>query len=268
MVSGERAAACCAKNAGYLCLRFQGLFTLSVTDRHGTPGSLPKEHRFQYRTAMVLLDLDRLSDFQGSMLAVNRLSVLSFKTHRHLCDNIVPSGNQAREFVAGVIDTDVSGPVKLLTNPHFLGIGFNPLSVYFLHSKAGEPAAAIYEVSNTPWNEIHRYVIPYRKIAQNNTYWFDKEFHVSPFNPMGQRYVTKARWPSESDVSIYLGLQNVGADELMFEAGLSLRLTPFNGHSIKPLFTGIWPQSILVIGGIYREAFALWRKGLRYHPHP
>ena len=47
----------------------------------------PKEHRFQYRTAMVLLDLDRLADFQGSMLAVNRLSVLSFKTH--WIDNII-----------------------------------------------------------------------------------------------------------------------------------------------------------------------------------
>ena len=106
---------------------------------------LPKEHRFQYRTAMVLLDLDRLSIFCDSMLAVNRFGILSFKTRRHLCDNIMPSGNQAG-VCTGVIDTDVSGP-SIAYESAFLGIGFNPLSVYFLHSM-GEPAAAIYGVEH------------------------------------------------------------------------------------------------------------------------
>ena len=54
----------------------------------------------------------------------------------------------------------------------------------------------------------------------------------------------------------------------MFEAGLTLDLTPYEGRSMKPLFLGLWPQTFLVVGGIYREAFALWRKGLTYHPHP
>ncbi|MAJ42672.1 MAG: hypothetical protein CBC51_04070, partial [Oceanospirillales bacterium TMED91] len=97
---------------------------------------------------------------------------------------------------------------------------------------------------------------------------FDKDFHVSPFNPVTQRYVTRVRWPDENQVSIYLGLQDHGDEQLMFEAGLQLSLTAYDGHSIKPLFLGIWPQTFLVIGGIYREAFALWRKGLTYHPHP
>jgi DUF1365 family protein len=54
----------------------------------------------------------------------------------------------------------------------------------------------------------------------------------------------------------------------MFEAGLTVALKPYDGRSLKPLFLGIWPQTFLVLGGIYREAFALWRKGLTYHPHP
>ena len=89
------------------------------------------------------------------------------------------------------LNVDVSGPVKLLTNPHCFGMGFNPLSVYFLHQADGSPGALIYEVSNTPWNEIHRYVIPYDQVASGQEYWFDKTFHVSPFNPITQRYVTK-----------------------------------------------------------------------------
>jgi hypothetical protein len=57
-------------------------------------------------------------------------------------------------------------------------------------------------------------------------------------------------------------------EQLMFEAGLQLSLTPYDGHSIKPLFLGIWPQTFMVIGGIYREAFALWRKGPHLPPSP
>ena len=40
------------------------------------------------------------------------------------------------------------------------------------------------------------------------------------------------------------GLQDQGDEQLMFEAGLQLSLTPYDGHSIKPLFLGIWPQNL------------------------
>jgi DUF1365 family protein len=228
----------------------------------------PKVHRFQYQSAMVYLDLDRLNDFQQTALKVNQTGLLSFKTERHLCDDAHPSGDAARQFASSALGVELSGPVKLLTNPHCLGLGFNPLSVYFLHHHDETPGALIYEVSNTPWNEIHRYVIPYSNVANGETFTFDKDFHVSPFNPVTQRYITRVRWPDENQVSIYLGLQDQGDEQLMFEAGLQLSLTPYDGHSIKPLFLGIWPQTFMVIGGIYREAFALWRKGLTYHPHP
>ena len=98
-----------------------------------------------------------------------------------------PSGDAARQFASSALGVELSGPVKLLTNPHCLGLGFNPLSVYFLHHHDETPGALIYEVSNTnPWNEIHRYVIPYSKVANGETFTFDKDFHVSPFNPVTQ----------------------------------------------------------------------------------
>ncbi|NCV53120.1 MAG: DUF1365 family protein, partial [Gammaproteobacteria bacterium] len=143
------------------------------------------------------LDLDHLDDFEGTRLQINRPGILSFKTDRHLCDDNQPSGDFVRHLVTKQLDVDVSGPVKLLTNPHCFGVGFNPLSVYFLHQASGSPAALIYEVSNTPWNEIHRYVIPYERVSSGQEYWFDKTFHVSPFNPTTQRYVTRVEWPTD-----------------------------------------------------------------------
>ena len=98
--------------------------------------------------------------------------------------------------------------------------------MYFLHQADGSPGALIYEVSNTPWNEIHRYVIPTTRLHRVES-TIDKIFHVSPFNPTTQRYVTKVQWPTDGHVSIYLGLQDKGEDHLMFEAGLALDLTPY-----------------------------------------
>ena len=228
----------------------------------------PVEHRFQYKTAMIFLDLDQLKTFEHSNLKINGRSLLSFKTAKHLCDDVSPSGDSARQKVLSEADLDVSGAVKLLTNPHIFGVGFNPLSVYFLHTKGGKPSALIYEVSNTPWNEVYHYVIPFDRVANGQTHHFTKMFHVSPFNPLSQRYETRFEWTDHQRMQIYLGLRNEGEDNLIFQAGLSLRLEAYQGRSIKPLFLGIWPQTFLVMGGIYREAFTLWRKGLQYYRHP
>ena len=228
----------------------------------------PVEHRFQYHTAMIFLDLDQLNTFESSKLKVNSRSLLSFKTAKHLCDNFNPSGEKARQAVLNEIDVDVSGAVKLLTNPHIFGVGFNPLSIYFLHKGNGDLSALIYEVSNTPWNEVYRYVIPFHNLANGQAYHFAKMFHVSPFNPLNQQYETRLAWTDNQRLRMYLGLRNDGDDNLIFEAGLNLTLEAYQGLSIKPLFLGIWPQTFLVMGGIYREAFSLWRKGLQYYRHP
>lgn len=219
---------------------------------------------------MLLLDLDQLHRFAKTRLKVNRRGLVSFQTTRHLIDPRIPSGEQARQFVKDHLPAapDVSGAVQLLTNPHMFGLGFNPLSVYFLHDKDQAPAAVILEVSNTPWNEIHRYALPADALISGDTVEFDKTFHVSPFNPMNQTYLTRIQWPDATQCSVYLGLKDHGQDATMFEAGLSLQLQPFSGLQLRPLFLGIWPQTLVVVGGIYRQAFALWRKGIPYHAHP
>jgi Uncharacterized conserved protein len=93
----------------------------------------PKAHGFKYATAMALLDLDQL-DQLGKVLKVNKRALLSFRSTRHLCDDAIPSGQVARDWASNELDHDVSGRVLLLTNPHILGVGFNPLSGDFLRS--------------------------------------------------------------------------------------------------------------------------------------
>ena len=229
----------------------------------------PKIHYFKYNVFSLLIDLSELDqlDKKINLFSYNRFNLVSFYDKDHGDRN----GTSLIEWVNKNLEKNKISTqnisIKLLCYPRIFGFVFNPLSVFYVYDQSKQLIAILYEVKNT-FGEQHTYIFRVEEdnnLIQNNC---SKKFHVSPFNPMGQRYVTRALWPRESDISIYLGLQNDDSDHLMFEAGLSLRLTPFDGHSIKPLFTGIWPQSLIVIGGIYREAFALWRKGLRYHPHP
>ena len=82
---------------------------------------------------------------------------------------------------------------RLGETPHestLLRYRVQPTVDVFLASSRWITRALIYEVSNTPWNEIHRYVIPYDQVASGEVL-VRQTFHVSPFNPTTQRYVTK-----------------------------------------------------------------------------
>ena len=206
----------------------------------------PKTHRFKYRSAMLYLDLDHLDDFAGSTLRINRRGALSFRTRNIYAMTSIPVETRHELFVRSLLTIDVSSG-ETLTNPHCFGIGFNPLSVYFLHQADGSPGALIYMRFPIRLGTKLSVRDSLRPDCSGGEYWFDKIFHVSPFNPTTQRYVTKVQWPTDGHASIYLGLQDKGADHLMFEAGLTLDLTPYEGRSMKPLFLGLWPQTFLVV---------------------
>eukprot|EP01035_Chromulina_nebulosa_P053377 gene53378-biopygen37873 len=47
----------------------------------------------------------------------------------------------------------------MLAMPRILGMGFNPITVYFCHRPDGALSAILYEVNNT-FGERHSYLIP------------------------------------------------------------------------------------------------------------
>ena len=57
----------------------------------------------------------------------------------------------------------LSGDVFLLGQLRMLGMYFSPVNFYFLRSAAGEYTHMLAEVSNTPWNERHHYLVDLRE---------------------------------------------------------------------------------------------------------
>jgi DUF1365 family protein len=157
-----------------------------------------------------------------------------------------------------------AGPVRLLTHLRSGGHAFNPVSFYFCFGAGGERLEAVVaEITNTPWNERHAYVL--RATPGGAVASFGKRFHVSPFFPMEQRY----RWSiGEPGEALRVEMVNEEGGEEVFRARLDLVRAPLGA-------TALWRAALLsplmawkVHAAIYWQALRLWAKGTPFHAHP
>lgn len=177
-------------------------------------------HAFRVHMPWVCLDLDELAeagaDHLWPLMCVDgsRSAPLSFRVEDHLRSfgggmrfakvgetPVQTLARAVRELIAGHAPggTCPDGRLKLVTHLRHFGYTFNPLSVYYIVPEDGDeiPAAAVIEVSNTPWNEEHVYVISDADTLRKK-FLLRKEFHVSPFNPMNQRMAWTLRCPGRT----------------------------------------------------------------------
>ena len=121
----------------------------------------------------------------------------------------------------------------------------------------------MHEVRNT-FGDKHMYVVPITSAA-NLRHGFDKHLHVSPFNPMNQRYEFTVNEPAER---IAIGISQSDADGLMFRAGLRLTRLPLTDGNLLRLFFTHPLVTLKAVGGIHWQALRLWAKGAQFHKRP
>ena len=230
----------------------------------------PRRHEFAYRLFMLYLDLDELDTvFAGRWLwSVDRPNVVSFRRADHLGPVELPLAEAVRRLVAERCGTPPEGPIRLLTHPRYLGYGFNPLSIYYCYDRADRRLETIVcEVSNTPWNERHWYVLPIDAADARPVHRFRraKEFHVSPFMTMDHQYDWRFGEPGQR-LSVHMRNEQDGAH--LFDATLDLEREPLDAVHCRrrlarqPFMTG------RVITAIYWQALRLWLKRIPFRPHP
>ncbi len=174
----------------------------------------PKTHRFLYRIFMFGLDLDELESLHRKLrlFSLNRRNVFSFRER-----DFLPAGEQLHNpsnsaatigspavlkarviaYLAtrGIDLTD--GRVMLVTLPRVFGYLFNPVSFYFCRDHAGQPVAAIAEVTNT-FHEMKPFVLgPDTNHGGTFTLRTPKYFYVSPFTDMDVAFDFNLRPPGE-----------------------------------------------------------------------
>jgi len=204
------------------------------------------------------------------VLSASRFGAASFRRRDHLRSEPGDLDAAVRAKVARETGLRPGGPIRLLTQLSHFGYFFSPLNLYYCFAPDESSVEFIVaEVGNTPWGEQHCYVLwdGNRCCDGSPTLRFEhaKAFHVSPFMDMDFSYRWRLRTPADS---LSVRIENMRNGKPLFDACLTMKRRPLHRRSIRrvlayyPLFTSrIW-------AAIYWEAFQLWRKNCRYHPHP
>jgi hypothetical protein len=230
----------------------------------------PFMRRFDYRIAMIDIDIDRLEDAgaQTALLSIDRLSAFSFHQRDHGARSATTSLRAWAEdqFARAGVRLD-GGAIRLASFPRVLGFGFSPISIWFGRGPEGDLRGVIYEVHNT-FGEAHAYVSALEAGDRGSA---DKAFHVSPFFGVEGRYrFTLRSGESDSAASDRLELivENITSDGRLHVASLMARRRPLSGPSILSAMAAMPLSGLGVVMAIHWQALILWLKGARYRDKP
>jgi DUF1365 family protein len=224
----------------------------------------PTQHAFEYGIAMMWLNLDEVNQLAHSVKGFSNCRTAAFEYRRsdYLGDPSLPLKQAVIARINALSDTSnhLSGDVFLLGQARHFGLYFSPVNFYFLRNKvSGEFTHMLAEVSNTPWNERHHYLVDLAR--QENT---PKAFHVSPFNPVDMVYKWHIQRPSEA---FSVGLSCYKKNK-HFTAIMHLKQNSLNSNTVRSVIKSIPNMTLRTVIGIYWQAVKLWIKRTPVYSHP
>jgi len=227
---------------------------------------LPVANEFRYSLFLLYLDLEEIPALfaKRRLWSDRRPAPARFHRGDYLGDPRIPLADAVRHTVAAQTGHTPRGPIRLLTHLRYFGIAFNPVSVYFCFDPSGKFVEhLLLEVTNTPWNERHVYVVDPRSQPRNRLE-FPKQFHVSPFLDLDLIYRCALAGPGRR-LTLHMDCLRRGESQL--DATLSLRRTEITNSSLLRVLIQYPFMTIKVMAGIYWQAFKLWWKGCPAYPH-
>ncbi|MEO8849019.1 MAG: DUF1365 domain-containing protein [Casimicrobiaceae bacterium] len=231
----------------------------------------PRGHAFEYRLFMVYLDLAELDRvFRGRWFwSTRRWAIARLRRADYLGDPDVPLDEAVRQRVFAETGTRPRGPIRMLTHLRYFGVCFNPVTFYYVFDEDGTHVETIVaEITNTPWNERHAYVLTdalNEAEGARKRYRFGKAFHVSPFLPMDLDYDWRFSLP---DATLNVHMLDSRQGRKVFDATLRLRRQSIGGWSLAHALLAFPWITATVVAGIYLQALRLWLKRMPFHPHP
>ncbi len=183
----------------------------------------------------------------------------------YLGDSNVPLEQAVRMCIQEAGGCWHEGPIRLLVNLRYYGYIINPLACYYCFDASEKLRTIIAEVTNTPWGERRSYVLECDPQTHIQRILFQKQMHVSPFNPMQMTYHWCSNNPGRR---LSINLEAEHDNRIHVDATIALRRHEINADSLARILVVHPWMTVKVAAAIYWQALRLWLKRTPFYDHP
>jgi hypothetical protein len=158
--------------------------------------------------------------------------------------------------------------IVMLVQVRCFGIYFSPANFYFCYDKNDNCTQMLAEVSNTPWNERHYYLINLSNANEDKV--TKKVFQVSPFMDLDMSYFWHIKPPTQVDDRLLIKIENKReyqkkcSNEKLFDATLVMNKLPFTKQVLRRVWCQLPIMTIKIIASIYWQALKIFVKRIPF----
>jgi len=229
----------------------------------------PKKHSFNYSLYMLALDTREMEKKQSPswLFGFYKFYPLSFIEKDYLRSEPGTLNQRIRNKMTELGgDIDISR-IIMLVQVRCFGIYFSPANFYFCYDQNDKCTYMLAEVSNTPWNERHYYLVNLQREYEKKN---EKCFQVSPFMDLDMAYFWQVKPPSDDNEKLVINIENKRENlqnskaETVFEVCLRMDKQEFTQKSLLNVWCQLPVMTIKVIFSIYWQALKLFIKGIPF----